>query len=74
MGGEETKDIAIGNEMVACTKEIREWACTLRNNGRRIKFMDTHGLDKDENNSADSKTDSKIIADMTEELKKIPNL
>ena len=69
LGGEETKEIAIGDGLMACTKEMRKWTCPLRNTGRRINFMDVQGLDDDENYSADSQTDSKVIADMTEKLK-----
>ena len=36
--------------------------------------MDVQGMDDDENYTTDSETDSKVIADMTEELKKIQNL
>ena len=40
MGGEETKDIDIGNGKQACTKEMRFWPCILRNTGKRIIFAD----------------------------------
>mgnify|MGYP006125742715 CR=1 FL=1 len=74
MGGEETKDIAIGDGLVACNKEMRTWSCLLRNTGRRIKFYDVQGLDDDENFTTDGLTDSKVITEMTEKLKQIPNL